>query len=771
MANTFPWLRSSTSRADVPPDQPGSQHDSTPLWVPAIGVGIAVLAILVVMNPPLLLRANTPTGGDMGAHSAVPAYLRDMLLPEGRILGWSNDWFAGFPFLYFYFPLPALATVLLDLLLPYGVAFKLVTILGLLALPPATYFLVRTMGFSRMTSTVAGAAGGAFVFMESFSIYGGNIPSTLAGEYSFSWSFAFTLIYIALLIQAVRDGRRRIALAGFVLGLTALTHLITTLAAIIASLTIMRWKGGLKKVTSSWAIGFGVAAFWAIPLLTRIAFSSDMAWVPLTGWKNVLPEELWMLLIPAVLGLVIAARRSSKSTPLIALTVLPVVYYWLIQAIPDWLPARFHQIQGKLWNGRFLPFFYFGVWVFAGIALGVALKWLSRHLPRHMGVVWVRGLVAVGAIVPFFVSDKVTLGASSGWVVIGIGACAIAATFALPKQVAAGTVLPVGGAFVVIAAALAGMSFIPGWVQWNYTGYEGKTDAPEYFALMDTLDQLPPGRVQWEYNKDQNKYGTPMALMLIPYWTEERDPTMEGLFFESSLTTSFHFLNQAEMSYEPSSPIPGLRYHRFDFERGLKHLALYDIRYYVTYTDEAKQKAMDRPELRHIADSGPFSIFELPTSSLVDVATYVPSVYDGSDFTRATLDWYDNIDELDRWLVADGPGDWPRVGGDLILPAIPEPETGVVSDVQLTNDRISFHTTAVGVPHMIKVSYFPDWRANGAEGPYRAAPSTMVVIPTQQNVVLQFHASPAEKAANVVTIVTLLLLLGIGLYVRLRVNR
>ena len=121
--------------------------------------------------------------------------------------------------------------------------------------------------------------------------------------------------------------------------------------------------------------------------------------------------------------------------------------------------------------------------------------------------------------------------------------------------------------------------------------------------------------------------------------------------------------------------------------------------------------------------------------------------------------------------MADGPGDWPRVGGDLILPAISESETGVVSDVQLTNDRISFHTTAVGVPHMIKVSYFPDWRANGAEGPYRAAPSTMVVIPTQQDVVLQFHASPAEKAANVVTIVTLLLLLGIGLYVRLRVNR
>jgi len=770
MANTFPWLRSSTSRENVPPEE-SHRHDSTPLWVAATGVGIAVVAILVVMNPPLLLKANTPTGGDMGAHAAVPAYLRDMLLPEGRILGWSNDWFAGFPFLYFYFPLPALATVLLDLLLPYGVAFKLTTILGLLALPPATYLLVRTMGFSRLTSTIAGAAGGAFVFMESFSIYGGNIPSTLAGEYSFSWSFALVVLYLAFLIQAIRDDRPRVALAGFVLGLTALTHLITTLAAILASLTVMRWRGGAKKVAASWAIGFGVAAFWAVPLLTRITFSSDMAWVPLSGWKNVLPEEIWMLLLPAGFGLVMAARRSSKSTPLIFLTTLPVVYYWLIQAIPDWLPERFHQIQGKLWNGRFLPFFYFGVWVFAGIALGVALKWLVRYLPRNMSAVWIRGLVVVGTILPFFVSDNVTLGATSGWVTIGIGASALAATLALPKQVATGTAVPVTGAFVIVAAALSGMSFIPGWVQWNYTGYEGKADSTEYFALMAALDELPPGRVQWEYNKDQNKYGTPMALMLIPYWTEERDPTMEGLFFESSLTTSFHFLNQAEMSYAPSSPIPGLRYHKFDFERGLKHLALYDIRYYVTYTDEAKQEALDTPELRLVTESPPFAIFELPESSLVDVATYVPSVYDGSDFTQATLDWYDNIDQLDRWIVADGPTDWPRVGDDLTMTAIPESETGVVSDIKLTNDEISFHTTAVGAPHMIKVSYFPDWHATGAEGPYRAAPSTMVVVPTQEDVVLQFHASLVEKAANVITILTLVLLVGFGVYGRLKATR
>ena len=63
------------------------------------------------MRPDRLFLANTPTGGDMGAHVLVPAYVRDSLLPSGRLLGWSNGWFAGFPIFYFYFPLPAILAV------------------------------------------------------------------------------------------------------------------------------------------------------------------------------------------------------------------------------------------------------------------------------------------------------------------------------------------------------------------------------------------------------------------------------------------------------------------------------------------------------------------------------------------------------------------------------------------------------------------------------------------------------------------------------------
>ena len=95
---------------------------------PDLGLIWRVLGILVVtaccglvlwvLDPRLLFRNTTPNGGDLGAHVWFPAFLRDHLLPNWRVAGWSNDWFGGFPAGQFYFPLPALVTVALNLVLP-----------------------------------------------------------------------------------------------------------------------------------------------------------------------------------------------------------------------------------------------------------------------------------------------------------------------------------------------------------------------------------------------------------------------------------------------------------------------------------------------------------------------------------------------------------------------------------------------------------------------------------------------------------------------------
>ncbi len=698
-----------------------------PRWVIVLMVGLSTTILLAIFNPWLIFASNTPTGGDMGAHVLAPPLLRDNLLSDGRLVGWSNDWYAGFPLYYFYFPLPSLVILALDLVLPYGVAFKMVVVMGVVAMPAAAYYLARSMRFSKLVSAVVGAGIAVFSLMESYSIYGGNIASTLAGEFSFAWSMSLSLVYLGTLTRAVLDDRKYTKWAAAALAVTALCHILTTLVAIFASLAFFGSRRGRAAVLTTWAWGFAIAGFWALPLLARIGFTSDMAWTPLSDLNRLFPSELWILFPMALVGGTIAVLRTYRAVPMVFAGVLPFIYFFIPENLNRFFPGFFPDARFKLWNGRLLPYWYLAIIFFASLLVGLATAALIRRVPARLG-----------------------------W----------------SAAIAAGAVLSLG--------ALAGVSFVGGWSRWNFTGYEGKEKWPEYQALMQTVDGLPPGRIQWEANNEAlGGYGTPMSLMLFPYWSEGH-PSMEGLFFESSITTPFHFLNAAETSFKPSNPVPGLKYHSLDLERGVTHMQQYGVQYYAAVTPEAIAEADATDQLTRVATSGPFIIYRLPDAELVTVGRYLPSVYEAPGrlesllsseektkptFHEMALDWYDNTDLADRWIVAGGPERWERIERLSDLGAQPLNESGTVSDVVLEDHRISFTTTAVGVPHLVKVSYFPNWSAVGADGPWRASPSLMVVVPTDREVVLEFRTTWVESGGLALTAAGLVAL-GIGAFRR-----
>ncbi len=122
-------------------------------------------------------------------------------------------------------------------------------------------------------------------------------------------------------------------------------------------------------------------------------------------------------------------------------------------------------------------------------------------------------------------------------------------------------------------------------------------------------------------------------------------------------------------------------------------------------------------------------------------------------FHDMALEWYEDVDEMHRLVVAKGPDDWPRIESvderpDTVLPTA----DAVVSNIVVDDHRISFTTDAVGMPHVIKVSYFPNWTATGADGPWRATPSLMVVVPTERDVVLDFTDTWAESVGKILTL-------------------
>lgn len=685
-------------------------------WVVLALVGAPVVLILLIMlgflnlsgapEAPLirfpdLLRPNTPNSGDIGAHILLPKVLTESVLASGRLFGWSNAWFAGFPVLHLYFPLPMLAIVILNGLLPYGVAVKLVVSAGLIALPISTYLFVRWLGFERLVAGVAAVMGGAFVFMESYSVFGGNIKSTLAGEFSFSWSFALAVLYLGLLVRQTRSNGLAGLLPGVVLALVALSHIVSAIVLVVVSAPLLARRSTARRAAMSWLIGFGLSAFWVVPFahIVLSGLSTDLGWenrIDVFGRGSPLPTELVPVLVLAIGGFAWSVKRRERIDLLVAITVIPLGLYFLLPTLG----------LSNVHNGRFLPYWYYGVFVFAGIGIGCAATTLARRVSASRNA----------------------------------------------PSLAAGI-----AAALILSSVIVVTNDVPVWVTEGFSGYESASGWNEYEQLVDSIDRLPPGRVVWEYNADLFRFGSPLALMAIPYWSEEH-PTMKGLYVESSLTTPFNFLNESEISREPSFRIPGLRYHGMDFGRATAHLALYDVRYYVSFTDESADAAIEFG-LTPLASADTWTVFALPQSGEVEVATSEPSVWSGdSGFTEASLMWYDDTAHLDRWLTESGPTTWARVAAveDRVIPPVRayDAEQNAVSNVRIEDHQISFDTSAVGVPHLVKVSYFPSWQAEGADGPYRAAPSLMVVVPTEESVVLRFGRTAFEYLGIALTLLT-----------------
>src|SRR5829696_137844 len=243
-----------------------------------------VMLNVVHLNPingsaDLIFDRTTPTGGDMGAHVWGPAYLRDHLLPNFQLSGWSMDWYAGMPAYRFYMVVPALAIDALDVVFAYGVAFKLVAIAGLVTLPVCCWAFGRLANFRYPIPELFAFAGMAFALDESFSIYGGNLKSTMAGEFSFSIALSLMILGFGLLARGMQTGKYR-SWAAIVLALAAVCHGIVLIYAAVGALVIVLINtDGWKRLRFGLSVGLGtvlLAAWWVGPFLLNHDYMTDM---------------------------------------------------------------------------------------------------------------------------------------------------------------------------------------------------------------------------------------------------------------------------------------------------------------------------------------------------------------------------------------------------------------------------------------------------------------------------------------------------------------
>jgi hypothetical protein len=759
-----PTLRDRLARRRPRSRPPTPWYERTKAWVGLAVVALCCLFVLFQEQPHLLLRDTTAAGGDTGAHVWWPAYLRDHLLPHWRLAGWTPDFYAGFPAGQFYFPLPALLVVVLDVVLPYNIAFKLVTALGPVALPAGAYAFGRGLRAPRPAPAAMAVAATAFLFFRgdpgtstaamgtAFNqrIMGGTLASNLAGEFSFTLALALALFFLGSLAWTL-DHRRRASLPAVLLAATVLSHIVVAIFAVIGALVVLVAHRPIRNLRLAAAVGVVAAlltAVWTLPFLATRDYTTDMGYEEIRHFLDYLfPWYFWYLYALAAVAIVAAVLCRRRATfELVALTALMGVVFRIWDVFDT--PA---------WNLRFLPFWYFGLFLIAAIGaaeLVRGLAALAAHTVEH-------GWWHTPALEPG--SELDTAGDADG-----------PEPIATPTQRSVARVVTAAVATLVLSvAALVQIhnhrGFLDFWVRYNYTGYEradyqvaatGKS-SDEYRALIETLDELPPGRLLWEPDSPAiGSYGTPLALMLLPYWTDGRIASMEGLYYEAAATTPYLFLATATLTAtgKASNPVRGLPYKTIaDFDLGVRYLQLLGVRYYLAESAEAKQRADAASDLSLVARAPDFdgqppigwNVYEVADAPLVEPLTTEPIVVEdvaaGDWQEEVGVPWFDDRSALDRILVNGGPAAWTRSGPEKARsragPPLPEVR---VTDIEETDDSISFHVSRTGVPVLVKTSYFPNWSASGADGPWRATPNFMVVVPTSKDVTLEYGTTPAE---------------------------
>ena len=819
-------------------------------------------------------------------------------------------------------------STVLVLPIPYNIAFKLVTVSGLVTLPVALYALGRAAKVPFPGPPLLAMATLPFIYDRGFTILGGNGASTMAGEFAFSISLTFAFLFLAVLFKGINTGRDR-ALGAVLAALTVLCHLIPAIFALIATVIILfvrredrtpwwdanrtgrivagvlvavtlvtiipevtlpdeivlpladvtipfvgwtlptplpQWwfpalaslvalalfTGFQPQLTSYFrdpdrrlvaigaslvgagavllAIALGVlpfgpwtvvliaiaaaivlfagwdwravrwvfvvgpvgallSAFWFLPFLSSSTWMNDMGWEKYTRYSDHLLArditEMSLTGMPyrnivyalAALGVILSLLHRVRLGWFLALTVM--VFAWIFRYFP----------QYRLWNARLLPFLYLAIYLLAGLALALVIRSL---------VIAVQDLsarsdepVAVGLI-------------GTGLVVVALAVVLLGGMRLLPG----GESVPDPSDPSSTVYRWGGLNFessiVKDWARWNYEGLEGKPAYPEYQGIVDTMAEVGEehgcGRAMWEYESGLDRYGTPMALMLLPYWTDGCIGSMEGLYFEASSTTPFHFLNQSELSVGPSRAQRDLPYSQgFDIDKGVQHLQLMGVKYYMATTDAAVAAARGHEDLEEVAaetfivagtDGAPvehtWAVFEVADSDLVTPLSYDPVVLSDADDhidgwvyaaehppavdgqPRPPKDpgpavlWYNDPTRWDVLLATSGPEDWPRAPSTDLDPPRQATEPATVSDVEMTSDTVSFEVDQVGVPVLVKVSYFPNWTVSGAEGPYRVSPNLMVVVPTEHDVVLSYGYRGSDLLGWLLTFVGVGLLAALG---------
>lgn len=671
-------------------------------FFPDLLILIILYLFLASYFPTHLLFSNTTiTGGDTASHFYPALYLKEHLIPAGKIMGWDPGSFAGYPLFYFYFPFPFLAMVLLSLAIPFQIAFKIVTISGIFFLPLAAFLAFLISRVPSPGPALAAVSTMPLLFRLEGEIWGGSIASTLTGEFAYALGLVFTLLFIVLFVQGSFKEKHTL-INGILLGLIALTHGYSFLFSLVfCLLTFFKFEKWFSRAWYLFRVGVTalmLSAFWLLPAL----FYSGEATSSSAVWRGKLSE-----IFPA--------------------TFYPFLFFILLGSI-------FHRyLSSQMKKEHFLLIASF---LHAG-ASSITL-FLVAYL---LGILDIRFL-------PFL------------QLILLLGAAFVLALFLAPLK---GRGVLAAGCTLLLLAWLSGKTtLLENWIKWNYEGYEAKKGWVVLKAISNELKgTFADPRVTHEDSKENEAFGTLRVFEGLPYFAGRA--ILEGVHMLSSLSSPFVFFLQGELTRDIQYSIPEYGCFTYNPTRGAAHLRLFNARDLIIRSKSLHNELLNNPEYIYRKKIGSYYLYTVRDNEnrYVVPLEYEPVISLSKHWKKISYRWFRLGDDLDVHLVFPRRGqDTSKFSSAVTDEYMTLPRKRIETNCNVS-EKISFEsiqitTTCINKPLLIKVSYHPNWVVKGARTIYLASPAFMIIYPDSNLVTISFKAGWANYIGFCVTV------LGIG---------
>lgn len=649
------------------------------LFVLAAGALVANTLGIAFLN-----SSNWPTGGDIASHLLYAWLYADTLLFSGKILPWIPEVFGGLPFLSYYFPLPFVVIALLSKLIGVASAFKWGSFLAAMLLPGTVFVASRRwLAMPWAGALCAGLGALAFLLHEQNSIWGGNLLSTLAGEFAYSYGTCLAVVTMIAWLRAVKAGRGWI-LPALLEAATGFSHGFPLLLVGFSTAFLLfegaQFRSTLGLLLRGHVLAFCLLGGWLWPMLEMhgLTIPND-ATFPLQSWRDLFPATLWPVAAAGLAGLALqlipAVRRRWTAVQASALR------YFASSAGLAALGFLAGDQLG-LADIRFFPL----VWLFAAIVCG----WLFGQSLAAIGAAW------------------------------------------QPKRDLAQFLFAAAAVFGMLGWLGQQVRSAPDWGLWNHAGLDSKPQWHNLTSLIPFMaGDLWSPRLAFEHDPANQDIGSTRVLEALPMFLNHR-PVLEGLYMESALLGPAVYQLQSEISARPSSPLVRFPSGSLDPAFAARHMTLLHADTLLLRSAQAKSAIEASGLFDKLAEAAPFALYRLRgfDSHLIELVRQPIRVRPAKDWMQDAFAWFRTRSRFDAYLP---------VYGDLAPERlVAPPAASAVHAVSLLRHELVFETDAIGSPHLIKIAYHPRWQLQSKGQLALAGPGYMLVVPQEKEIRLVY---------------------------------